>query len=200
MSMPGTSPAGTTFTIADLARLADVTPRTVRYYVAQGLLRPPGHAGPGARYPESALSRLRLIRELQRSHLPLAEIRTRLAGLTDAEVDGLVVPPSPAPSETAIDYIRGLIGQRPVGQYPVGAARLAQPPAAAAIAAPAEAIAAGSGTSPGSAPGAERSQWDRISLTPDVELHIRRPLGRLEQRRVERLITIARQVLKEETP
>jgi hypothetical protein len=46
----------------------------------------------------------------------------------------------------------------------------------------------------------ERSQWERLSLGPNVELHIRRPLSRLEQKRVERLITIARQVLKEDTP
>jgi hypothetical protein len=37
-------------------------------------------------------------------------------------------------------------------------------------------------------------------LSPDIEIHIRRPLGRLEQRRVERLTAIARQVLKEDTP
>lgn len=46
-------------------------------------------------------------------------------------------------------------------------------------------------------PPIERSQWERLSLGPNVELHIRRPLSRLEQRRVERLIAIARQVLKE---
>ena len=44
----------------------------------------------------------------------------------------------------------------------------------------------------------ERSQWERLSLGPNIELHVRRPLSRLEQRRVERLITIARQVLKED--
>jgi len=44
----------------------------------------------------------------------------------------------------------------------------------------------------------ERSQWERLSLGPNIELHIRRPLSRLEQRRVERLITIARQVLHED--
>src|SRR5207245_10429051 len=40
-----------------------------------------------------------------------------------------------------------------------------------------------------------RSQWDRISLTPDVELHIRRPLSRLHSRRVDRLVSIAHAVL-----
>jgi hypothetical protein len=37
-----------------------------------------------------------------------------------------------------------------------------------------------------------------VSLTPDIELHIRRPLSRLENKRVERLITIAREVLRED--
>ena len=44
----------------------------------------------------------------------------------------------------------------------------------------------------------ERSQWERLSLGENIELHIRRPLSRPEQRRVERLITIARQVLDED--
>ena len=33
------------YSLADLARLADVTPRTVRYYIAQGLLQSPEAAG-----------------------------------------------------------------------------------------------------------------------------------------------------------
>ena len=46
-------------------------------------------------------------------------------------------------------------------------------------------------------PQPERSQWERLQLAENIELHIRRPLSRIEQRRVERLITIARQVLTE---
>jgi len=233
MSISMSSATGARFTLADLSRLADVTPRTVRYYVAQGLLPSPGQAGPGARYPESVLSRLRLIRGLQRNHLPLAEIRTRLAGLSDAEVAGLLAPPSPEPSETALDYIRGVLGASrraepppatvpssstapPIpamslapGGTPAAAAgpdstRVSQPPTArSGDAAPGDISAtapAGEPAPPERSPTPERSQWDRIALTPDIELQIRRPLGRLEQRRVERLITIARQVLKEDTP
>jgi len=44
----------------------------------------------------------------------------------------------------------------------------------------------------------ERAQWERISLDPDVEIHIRRPLTRQQNRRVERLIAIARELLKED--
>ena len=75
------------YSLADLARLADVTPRTVRYYVAQGLLPSPDAAGPATRYGEGHLARLRLIRRLQRDHLPLAEIRARLERMGDDEVE-----------------------------------------------------------------------------------------------------------------
>ncbi len=74
------------YSLADLARLADVTTRTIRYYVAQGLLPSPEAAGPATRYGEGHLARLRLIKRLQRDHLPLAEIRGRLERMGDEEV------------------------------------------------------------------------------------------------------------------
>jgi hypothetical protein len=43
----------------------------------------------------------------------------------------------------------------------------------------------------------QRTQWERVALSPNVELHIRRPVGRLEQKRVERLIRIGREILEE---
>jgi hypothetical protein len=46
----------------------------------------------------------------------------------------------------------------------------------------------------------ERSQWDRVALSPDVELHIRRPLGRTQQKQVDRLVAIARELLEEDRP
>ncbi len=67
---------------------------------------------------------------------------------------------------------------------------------AAAGATAAEAKVAGMASIESHAP--ERSQWERHALGPNIELHVRRPLSRIEQRRVERLITIARQVLKED--
>jgi hypothetical protein len=44
----------------------------------------------------------------------------------------------------------------------------------------------------------ERSQWERVSLAPDIELHIRRPLARQTAKRVDRLIEIARDLFREE--
>jgi hypothetical protein len=46
----------------------------------------------------------------------------------------------------------------------------------------------------------ERSQWERIVLAPDVELHIRRPLARAQNKQVDRLVTIARELLEEDRP
>ena len=46
----------------------------------------------------------------------------------------------------------------------------------------------------------ERSQWERISLTPDLELHVRRPLSRLQNRQLARLLQLARGLLEEDMP
>jgi DNA-binding transcriptional MerR regulator len=205
-------PPDTEYSLQDLADLAGATPRTIRYYIAQGLLASPGRVGPGTTYTDGHLNRLRLIRRLQREHLPLAEIRSRLASLDDATVATLVeaTPAEPAPG-SAIEYIRGVLegDGSPEGTLwdPAVRARssigpLASPalrvspefePSGPHVAEPSPIYAA-------AAPAPDRSQWDRILLAPDVELHVRRPLTRLVHKRVERLITIAREILEEDQP
>jgi len=216
------------YSISELATLADVTPRTVRYYVAQGLLPAVGQAGPGSKYSDDHLARLRLIRRLQREHLPLAEIRRRLEVLPDEVVARLVEAEPPPPSGSALDYVRGLLGRRvsppdpgepephlevaaaatEPAQYPPirGRGGAPRPPAIPAslrrieAPAPAAPVSLAEPVPPPypSTPGIERSQWERIVLAPDVELHIRRPLPRPLNKRVDRIVTIARQLLEEE--
>ena len=79
------------WTLKTLCNDARVSPRTVRYYIQQGLLPPPERAGPGATYTVSHQLRLQLILRLKAEHLPLAEIRSRIGGLTDAEVEQMVL-------------------------------------------------------------------------------------------------------------
>jgi hypothetical protein len=43
-----------------------------------------------------------------------------------------------------------------------------------------------------------RAQWERLALAPDVELHVRRPLTREINRRVEKLLALARQIFEED--
>ena len=161
--------------VYDLAELSDrarVTPRTVRYYIQQGLLPAPGATGPGAKYGEAHLNRLRLIHRLQQAHLPLAEIRRRLEAISDAEVRDL------SHAGTAADYAHGLLSAMAL-------------PGPAAVQSPAPAL---------PPPAAGRSQWERISLTPDLELHVRRPLSREHNKLVDQLLAHARRLLEEETP
>jgi DNA-binding transcriptional MerR regulator len=200
------------YSLTELAGLAGVTPRTVRYYVAQGLLPSPGTSGPGAKYDDGHLDRLRLIRRLQREHLPLADIRQRLAGLDDATVATLADVPAAdqaAPHDSALEYIRRVLGPQqtpPPARAP--ALRAGAPVLRARFAAPLARLAEAlpSAAAPPIAPSPEpeperrieRAQWERITLAPDIELHVRRPLPRPLARQVDRLISIARDLLEED--
>ena len=94
--------------IAELARLAGVTVRTVRYYVAEGLLAPPGGAGPRRVYTDEHLLRLRAIRLLKSEYLPLPEIRRRLAGQSPAELHALA---SAADAPACVEAIARLVAE-----------------------------------------------------------------------------------------
>jgi DNA-binding transcriptional MerR regulator len=180
-----------TFDLKDLCDRTGVTARTVRYYVQQGLLPSPG-AGLGARYGREHLDRLQLIRGLQKQHLPLAEIRRQLESLDPAALRSLQAehgnadasPPSTqarsahpaadgAPAaDSAVDYVRSVLQRRSPSPS----------------------------SSPAPSTGASsllRSQWERITLSADIELHVRRPLSRDDHRRVERLIDEARRIVTE---
>lgn len=167
----------------ELADAAGVTPRTVRYYVQQGLLPSPAARGPGAHYERDHLDRLRLIKRLQRQHYPLAEIRRRLE-LLDEHGVRRALQETPEPTHgSALDYARDILAS--------GSHRVL----------------------PSVAPGyslreellpetpkmkASRATWERVALTPDVELHVRRPLSREQNKLVERLLEVARRLFQEE--
>lgn len=214
--------------LTEVARIAGVTPRTVRYYIGQGLLRPAARTGPGATYDDDQVRRLMLIRRLQRQHLPLAEIRSRLAELNYAQVSELLAEPEPEPAaSSALEYIRqhltGATTQtspsaklpstptsspRGAMRYLAGIHRspdasaeprrsampafeplVARPMAAAPAAAPPLGVRARQADE---AAGEMRSTWERIELTPDIEIHVRRPLDRRGNRIVDQILTFAR--------
>lgn len=76
--------------LTELVEAAGISVRTVRYYIAEGLLPPPQGAGPRAAYTAEHLDRLRLIARLKDAYLPLREIRRRLRGLDAAAVRALL--------------------------------------------------------------------------------------------------------------
>jgi DNA-binding transcriptional MerR regulator len=197
--MSPTNPEDARYTLTELANMAGVTPRTVRYYLAQGLLRAVGASGPGAKYGDIHLATLRLIKRLQLDHQPLAEIRRQLETLDDAAILAIAAEPvPPPPADSALDYIRRVTA-------PAHALREASL-LKRAYAAPMRSMDAPAPPAPtpnqppDSAPRLERSQWERVSLAPDIELHIRRPLPRSTSKRVDRLVEIARDLLEEDLP
>ena len=80
----------TLYTISQLAELAGVTPRTIRYYTAEGLLPRPDARGQYALYGEPHLLRLQLIGQLKETYLPLGEIKMRIENLDDAQIRALL--------------------------------------------------------------------------------------------------------------
>ncbi len=213
------------FDINELAAAAGVTTRTIRYYVQQGLLPSSETRGPGARYDRAHLDRLVLIKRLQAQHLPLAEIRKRLEGLTAQQLrDSLEAVPESRKS-SASEYVRQLLaGSQPLlaskkrvaspappeEQHAAPAFGVAhpappvvqEPPPTASVEAPRHpplARVARSAPEPlDPAPSVGRSTWERHAFTPDVELHLRRPLSREHNRLVERLLEFARHLFSEE--
>lgn len=181
----------------DLKALCDragVTPRTIHFYIQQGLIPPAGTPGPGARYAQGHVLRLRLIRLLQKQHLPLAEIAKRLKGLTDADVRTLVADATQRRAVehgSALDYIRDVLDEGSsakarIWKSPAHGPRGSKKPYAVLSFEP----------SPPTVPA--RSQWERFTLADGFELQVRRPLSRIQQRQLDKLLPAARHILEPE--
>jgi DNA-binding transcriptional MerR regulator len=190
--------APTDYSIADVAAVTETPVRTIRYYIAQGLLPSAGRTGPAARYDDAFVARLRAIRRLQEAHLPLAVIQTTLEGLDEAGLREIVERPVQTPADSAGDYVRRLLSGGSglaVGEQPATYR---------------DALIVGSPSMPAawpdlSEPTAEpsqpdRSHWERIVLAPGIELHVRRPGARASAKRVERLVEFAEQLFRKGTP
>lgn len=74
------------YSLDELSTLADVSPRTVRYYIVEGLLPPPLTTGRNATYSQDHLDRLNAIAAMKEMYLPLREIRHRLNILTPEQM------------------------------------------------------------------------------------------------------------------
>lgn len=112
--------------IGELARKANVSVRTIRFYISEGLLPAPQTRGRFTSYDEDALLRLQVIRYLKEAFLPLREIRDRLAGLATDEVRTVLVEleknsnmPQPSNKSSAVDYIDQLTQRK---AFPLNAA------------------------------------------------------------------------------
>lgn len=74
-------------TLKELCHAANVSERTVRYYIQQGILPSPQRAGPASRYSLEHLSRLALVRRLKAALLPLNEIKHLMSEVPTSELE-----------------------------------------------------------------------------------------------------------------
>lgn len=203
--MPSAEP-----TLAELAAASGLEPRTIRSWVAQGLIPAPRSRGPGARYPADTLERLMAIRGMRdRLGMPLAAIRQELLVATveqlqahaERAADLAPEPAEPAPAaSSALDYLRDLRARS--APAPMMAAPPSPPPPAArqqSLALPPtgfEALERRLGQARAEAARKARAEdWLRIPVTPDVELSVRGRLDAEQRARLERCADLIRDIL-----
>jgi DNA-binding transcriptional MerR regulator len=212
------------YSLSDLTDEAGVSVRTVRYYIAEGLLPPPITAGPRSAYTQGHLDRLRLIDRMKANYLPLKEIRRRLTALDDnavrhlAEQEGVgkaaptVEPLGAAPPDSASSYIARLLHRQPPAAPAATPSARPQQLARAHDFAVAETIAMDSEppdqighflaepdpvslpAAPTPDPDAGATSWRRISLGDDAELLVRDETYQRKRDRVDWLVGWARKV------
>jgi DNA-binding transcriptional MerR regulator len=188
-------------TIEELAEQVDVPVRTIRYYIAEGLLPGPEGRGKATTYGEEHLLRLRLIRLLSNQRMPLAEMYHLLNQLPLTEIRTLLAEEEqrtrelehasqqPPPQEYIATLLRNAQAVRQVSP---------QAPATQQAPAPAQPTAPSSTGKVHEPPRAYETSpipvgeaWKRWELVPGVELHVKD--GAEEQHRslIERILKIA---------
>ena len=202
--------------LQELSDRAGITPRAIRYYIEQGLLPAAGPGRGSRKYGAAYLNRLRLIRHLQHQHLSLAAIRQKLEGMTDEDVARALgamsgneaAQPLTEARSSAKEYLAALLTPVSIPATSVSVRRHAEmdapslgglkPQPLAIVAAASLPAKPGSSTAPVSEAWPKgRAQWERLILADDIELHVRRPLSREMNRRIDRLLEVARRILHE---
>lgn len=180
--------------IEELAEQARVSPRTVRYYISEGLLPGPGARGKLASYGGDHLTRLRLIRRLLDQGMPLVKVKGILGSLDPAEVRELLreedertatlnrAAESPSPRE----YVSELLRQAQArGQKPG-----LSPSTSRGVAPKRVPLPSGGVTSSPTA-------WERIEIAPGVELSVRADVAARFRTILDRFIALLRAELDE---
>ncbi len=201
--------------ITEVATLADVTPRTVRYYVAEGLLPPPTGSGQQRVYTREHVARLKAIRFLKDAFLPLSEIRQRLQKMTPDDVERLVQEGPPPTPSSALEYLAAVMPDA----LPARLRERPEPPPAPSPARPATPRQSPPETTwPGlrvhrmhqspldvsksshAASTPTETEWRRIVLAPGIELQYQPSDDRAREVLIAQIAQAAIQVLSERPP
>jgi len=180
------------FWISELADRTGVSTRTIRYYIEEGLLPQPEVRGKYAVFTTEYLLRLRLIKILKDTYLPLKEIKALLDTLDSAQISEyldkydrdpagtlaslqLLPARSQAPviKESALEYITRLRSKTEDDHL----SRTVNPQTSA------------SGTVHTQVK-TKKETWLRIEIKPGIELHVRQPLTSKDQQLIDLLLRV----------
>ena len=207
------------FSLKELSDLAELNPRTVRSYVAQGLLPGPDSMGPKASYDTKHLVQLLAIKVLKdqdgeslkairqslglMSELEVSEIAARYPGGPDLEIVsyfGASDKAEPPPSSNQDENLKLLehhdaslliaAERRHVSEF-VGDSD-------GAILTPLDRLIRLFKEVLGSRPHGgyiETNHWNRISITPDIELHVRGEIDKKHLANLQLISNYMREIL-----
>lgn len=190
----------TTYSLDDLATAAGIEPRTIRSYIERGLLPGAQTRGRAASYLEDHLSRLHVIKSLRRArpNIALSEIRILLQGLTPEQIHSLaggsIVAATRAingsmqyedPSDATVDDDV----ETPTMHWEASAAKLTGAERLVFLLREVSGVAAPVATS-------KVEAWQRIAITPDVELSVRAEFDAAQLAAFRELADLLRHVLQ----
>jgi len=199
-------------TLEDLATRSNLTLRTLRFYIQEGILPGPDTRGKNARYSREHLDRLELIQRLKDLRLPLQEIKQILDNMTPEEIskvrqyqDLLQLTarrpksikinniPSASKRSDALDYIHSLeLGRQNVKEMMESKVEFSN-----SMPQPMQLPDQKSMPDERIRPGEET--WTRITLADGIELNIRTPRGKEERQKITRLIAMAKSMFRNQT-
>ena len=185
------TPSTQTYSLKEVATQVGVELRVLRSWMGSPyrILRGVGR-GSGARYSQHFFDRAMLAQRLRTENVTLGEIAKRLSGIPDEELEQLLAGGVGARQQkgrgSAADYAAAALSSR--GMF---------------ISALQQHLAGHSATRSQQAPTATTSQragarvnWERIALSDGVEIHVRRPMNREENRLLERLLEEAERIFR----
>ena len=131
--------------------------RTIRYYMAEGLIQTPGEKqGTASLFSYLNLLQLLTVKKLQAEHLPIRKIRELVAGKSEQELEMLLgvggVAAKKSRETDAKRYLESLLAPESAA-FPMETAAAPPPPAPQML--------------------VQSASWQRVEIEPGLELHIR---------------------------
>ena len=183
------TPSTQTYSLKEVATQVGVELRVLRSWMGSPyrILRGVGR-GSGARYSQHFLDRAMLAQRLRTENVTLGEIAKRLSGIPDEELEQILASGVGAMQQkvrgSAADYAAAALSSR--GMFTSALQqRMAGHSATRSQQVPAATTSQRAGA---------RVNWERITLSDGVEIHVRRPMNREENRLLERLLEEAERI------